>query len=141
MYGAGLNVFAVWNYIITKTHHGVIELNPKMLANTLGGEPREIEDAIEFLCKPDSSSRTKAEGGRRLVKEGEFQYRVVNWEVYHGIKSEEARREYNRVAQVKHRAKQRMKSKGGGTLEEKVEDGQEPRATRPLNGDESGEQF
>lgn len=119
MYGAGLNVFAVWNYVITKTHHGTIELNPKKLADTLGGKPAEIESALEFLCKPDPSSRTKVEAGRRLVKEGEFQYRVVNWEVYHGIKTEEARREYNRIAQARHREKQRQKLKGGGTMEEK----------------------
>jgi hypothetical protein len=38
MYRAGINVFAVWNYIIANTHYGTIELNAKHLADTLGGE-------------------------------------------------------------------------------------------------------
>ena len=105
MIGTGLNVYGVWNYVIAKTRRGVIELNPKLLAFILGGDQAEIESAIEFLCSPDTKSRSKEEEGRRLVKEGEYQYRVVNWKLYDGIKSESDRREYNRVKQAEYRAK------------------------------------
>lgn len=104
MFGAGINVFAVWNYIIAKCRRGVIEINPSFLAAILGGKEDDIESALRFLCRPDPKSRSKKEDGRRLVKEGQFQYRVVNWEYYDKIKSEEERREYNRQKQREYRA-------------------------------------
>lgn len=113
MYGAGMNVFAVWGYVITMTHHGHIELNPKALADVLGGTVEEVEKALRYLTRPDENSRSKTEDGRRLVKEGQFQYRVVNWEFYQRIKSEEHRREYNRRKQAEHRLKKRMSAPDG----------------------------
>ena len=37
MYGAGLAVFAVWGYTIANARKVVVELNPKRVADTLGG--------------------------------------------------------------------------------------------------------
>jgi hypothetical protein len=109
MIGAGLNVFAVWNYIIAKNRSGVIEINPKLLAFTLGGKDdeaeRQVVAALAFLQLPDPASRSKVEGGRRLVKEGQYQYRLVNWEHYNQIRNEADRREYNRRKQAEYRAK------------------------------------
>lgn len=105
--GAGLNVFAVWGYIITKCRTGTMEINPKLLSFILGGTEKEIEDALTFLQEPDPASRSSKEGGRRLVKEGQYQYRVVNWEEYNRIRSEADRREYNRIKQAEFRAKER----------------------------------
>jgi len=105
MYGAGINVFAVWNYIITMTHRGLIELNPKALAATLGGTEQEVKDAIEYLSRPDPESRCKAEEGRKIVREGQFQYRVVSWEEYQRIRNAEDLREYNRRKQAEYRAR------------------------------------
>lgn len=102
--GAGFAVFAVWNYVIANTHYGVVELNPKLLGAILGGPPAEVESAIEFLCRPDPESRSKDEDGRRMVREGQFQYRVVNWGTYQTIKSEEALKDYNRRKQAEYRA-------------------------------------
>ncbi len=107
MYGAGCNVFAVWNYVIAKTRESTIELNPKKLMDVLGGTEEEIISAIEFCCRPDPESRSKEEGGRKLVKEAQFQYRVVNWGYYQGIKNEEARAEYNRVKMREYRARKK----------------------------------
>ncbi len=107
MVGAGINVFAVWGYIITKAKRGFIEINPKLLAFTLGGTEAEIMAALEFLQQPDENSRSKLEDGKRLVKEGQFQYRVVNWETYDQIRSEIERRDYNRVRQQKHREREK----------------------------------
>ena len=114
MYGAGINVFAVWNYVIAKAHYGTIELNPKLVAAVLGGTVEEVVEAIEFLCAPDPESRSKLEEGRRMVKEGQFQYRVVNWENYQLLKTQEARREYNRVKQAEHRAKKKREGTSRG---------------------------
>jgi hypothetical protein len=107
MIGAGINVFAVWNYIITKARSGHVEVNPKLLAFTLGGEEKEIEEALKFLCQPDPNSRSKLEGGRRIIKEGQFQYRLVNWEHYQRIRNAEDQREYNCGKQAEYRAKRR----------------------------------
>lgn len=104
MVGAGLNVFAVWGYVITKVRDGYVELNPRLLAFKLGGTVKEIEAALDYLQQPDPDSRSKSEGGRRLVKEGQFQYRMVNWAEYNRIRTEQDRREYNRQAQAIHRA-------------------------------------
>jgi hypothetical protein len=113
MVGAGLNVFAVWNYIITNTHFGVIELNPKLLHAILGGELSEVEGALEYLCSPDPDSRSKEEGGRRIVKEGQYQYRVVNWEAYQRMKNADDLRRYNRVKQSEYRARKKAAGNGG----------------------------
>lgn len=111
MVGAGLNVFAVWNYIITRAHFGVVELNPKLLHAILGGELGEVVAAIEYLSGPDPESRSEKEGGRRIVKEGQFQYRVVNWEEYQKMKDGAALREYNRRKQSEYRARKKEKRK------------------------------
>lgn len=109
MYGAGVAVFAVWGYVISHVRNGVVELNPRKLADTLGGDFAEIESAIQFLGQPDPKSRHKEESGRRLVQEGEFQYRVPSWQHYQKIMNEADRREYNRLAQQRHREKKRPK--------------------------------
>ena len=113
MVGAGLNVFAVWNYVIAKTRFGTIELNPKLVAAVLGGTVEEVNRAIEFLCAPDPESRSKLEGGARMVKEGQFQYRVVNWVEYQTIKSETALKEYNRRKQQEYRARRKAEEAAG----------------------------
>jgi len=112
MIGAGLNVFAVWNYCIAKNRSGVVELNPTLLAFVLGADESEIVTAIEKLCSPDPKSRSKEEGGRRLIKEAEYQYRMVNWAAYDSCRSAEDLREYNRRKQAEWRAKQRLKTNG-----------------------------
>jgi hypothetical protein len=113
MVGSGLNVFAVWNYIIANTHFSVIELNPRLLQAILGGELREVEKAIEFLCAPDPQSRSKLEEGRRLIREGQFQYRVVNWAEYQAVRTANDLREYNRRKQAEYRARKRALKQGG----------------------------
>lgn len=110
MVGAGINVFAVWTYIITKARRGVIEINPKLLAFTLGGSESEVEAALEFLQQPDPDSRSKEEDGRRLVKEGQFQYRVVNYLKYQELRTEVDRREYNRVKQQEYRERKKLEA-------------------------------
>lgn len=105
MVGAGAHVYAVWGYCISKNRFGIVELNAKLLAFILGEPQERIEAAITFLCAPDPASRTPEEQGRRLLKEGQYQYRMVNWAKYFGLKNADHQREYNRIAQRNHRAK------------------------------------
>lgn len=105
MVGSGLAVFAVWGYVIGHAVAGQVELNPIVMGTVLGCDPGHVESAIERLCSADPKSRSKAEDGRRLAREGEFAYRVVNHDKYRQIKNEIDRREYNRIKQQEHRAR------------------------------------
>lgn len=107
MYGSGANVFALWGYIISNAVNGFVDLNPQFISPILGMSLSEVTAAIKFLCSPDASSRNKAEEGRRIIKEGQFQYRVVNHSIYRAIRNDDDRREYNRTKQREHR--QRVK--------------------------------
>jgi len=128
--GAGMNVFAVWNYIITMARGGCIEVNPKLLAFTLGGTEEDVDSALKFLQRADPISRSKAEDGRRIIKEGQFQYKVVNWELYQKIKSEEDRREYNRRKQAEYRAKKSNPVKGENAAMKALANGDTEEANR-----------
>lgn len=110
MVGAGAVVFAVMGYIIAnavpdRTVGTQVELNPKLLAFILGEKEADVAKAIEFLCTPDGNSRTKEEQGRRLVRLGQFSYRVVNGAKYRAMRDEEKRREQNREAKRRERLK------------------------------------
>jgi len=97
MVGAGCVVFAIWPYALANCDaEGYVELNPKLLAMVLGASVQEIEQAIDFLMRPDPDSRSKAEDGCRIVKEGQFLYRLVNYEKYRAIRDKQDRREYQR---------------------------------------------
>lgn len=105
MIGAGLNVFAVWGYIIANTVKSRVEINPRLLAMVLGCKEEEILQAIEYLEKPDPRSRSKEYDGRRIIREGEYQYFIPTFDTYRKILNEDERREYNRLKQAEHRRK------------------------------------
>ena len=105
MVGAGLNVFAVWGYVIAHTVKGRVEINPVLLAMILGCKTEEVDAAIEYLMRPDPHSRSPVEGGRRLIREGEYQFSVPTHEAYRRILNEDERREYNRIKQAESRAR------------------------------------
>lgn len=110
MIGAGAVVFALMPYVIAnavpdKAVGGYVELNPILLATIFGVSAKEVEDGIEFLCSPDPKTSTPGEDGRRLIRLGPFAYRVVNYAKYKALRDEEDRREQNRLAQERWRAK------------------------------------
>ncbi len=83
MYGAGMHVFAVWGWVLAhKDENGCVEINAQLVANELGGDAQQVEEAITYLCAPDPNSRSKGHEGRRLMKESQFGYRVVNHHRY-----------------------------------------------------------
>jgi hypothetical protein len=105
LYGAGPDLFALWGYVVANSSGGQVELNPVALAPMLGMPVERVEAVIAALCAPDPRSRSKAEDGRRLIREGQFAYRVVNAALYRSIRNEDDRREYNREKQREHRAR------------------------------------
>lgn len=96
MIGSGAVMFAVWGYVIAHRRRDLVELNPILLAFVLGESEDEIRAVIGRLCAPDPRSRSKLEEGRRLVKEGEYVYRVVNARHYDEVANEYERRERDR---------------------------------------------
>ena len=116
MYGAGPEAFAVWGYVIANTVNSRVELNPRPLAGIIGTTPAKIEEAIEFLCRPDPESRNPAYEGRRLVREGQFQFLVVSHEIYRAIRSEDERRAYNAQKMREHRERVKRNVIDGDSL-------------------------
>ena len=114
MYGAGSAVFAVWAYVIANTESSQVELNPRFLAGVIGETEDKIRGAIDFLCAPDPTSRSKVADGRRLIREGEFAYQVPNFAAYRNVRNEDDRREYNRVKKAEQRQRDKEKSKKSG---------------------------
>ena len=121
MVGAGLNVFAVWGYAIANVVKSRVELNPKLLSLLLGCDEQEVVDAMDYLCCPDTKSRSKDHDGRRLIKEGEYQYFLPTYEAYRKILNEDERREYNRQKQ----AESRLRHKKKPVVKERVNDCQQ----------------
>jgi len=121
MVGKGATMFAVWAYCISNCkpvplkrmagveRRGYVELNPNILAAILGASVTDVEDAIDALCSPDPKSRTKDYDGRRLLTDGcqEFTYELATFSKYDDIRSEEQRREQNRLAKARSRERER----------------------------------
>lgn len=140
MVGRGALFFAVWGYVLANMvpdrECGMwVELNPKVIGFVLGEGEVDVEKVLGEMCEVDPQSRTKDEGGRKLVKLGEYAYRVVNGKKYQMMRSEEDRREQNRVAQAKFRAKSKplpgeeayVKAERNGASEEVLDRLSEPR--------------
>lgn len=128
MVGAGSPMFAVWGYVIAHMRADVVvgaqvELNPALLAFILGDKREVIESVIQRLCDPDPASTSKEEEGRRLVRIGEFAYRVVNGPRYMSIRCAEERREYQREWQRMKRAEQKELLPHPDTMEKKPKHG------------------
>lgn len=110
MVGSGAMVFAVWGYVIAnadpcREFGTTVELNPKLLGPILGENVRDVEKAIEFLCSPDPETTTPDHQGRRLIRQGQFLFQVVNGSKYRAIRDEIQRKEQNKEAAAKYRAK------------------------------------
>ena len=87
---------------------GWVDVHPKAIAEETGLTIEQVNAAIKELESPDPDSRSPEEEGRRIVLLNEHRswgWRVVNHGKYRAIRSEEDRREANRIAQQKFRDK------------------------------------
>lgn len=101
--------YVIANFKLDSKVGAQVDLNPKLLAFIIGEKEADIEKGIEFLCSPDPKSRSPEEGGRRLVKLGQYSYQVVNGKKYTEIRNEENRREQNRASKQRQRERARSK--------------------------------
>lgn len=103
--GSGPVVFAVWSYVIANTVNSQVEMNPILVSAIIGSPVEDITAAIAKLCAPDPYSRNKEEDGRRLIKEGQYAYRVVSHMIYREMRNDDDRRAYNREKKKESRAR------------------------------------
>lgn len=135
MRGSGSHVFSVMAYVIANTVHSRIELDAEYLAIVIGDTKERMQEAIDFLCAPDPKSTHDDFEGRRLVKEGKYQYYVPTHELYRGITTPEELREANRNRVAKHRENKRRQEPGtvaGETVEDPDKDN--VISPQPING-------
>lgn len=105
MVGTGPMVYVVMTYAIACGRDGLVEINPPVLAALIGKvSAKEVKDALDVLTSPDPESRSPEEEGRRLVHEGAFIYRIVNFEQYRNMRDDNDRRAYMRDLMRKRRA-------------------------------------
>lgn len=119
MVGKGALFFAVWGYVIAKqrpnrTYGSIVELNPKIIAFTLGENEEAVKLVIQQMCEKDLESRSQEEDGKKLIQLSQFSYQVVNGERYRLLRSAEERREYQRTWKRDKRQQQR-----GGSARER----------------------
>lgn len=116
MYGAGVHVFAVWGYAIGNTDKdGFVEINPVVVASALGNcTPDDVKAALDYLTSDDPNSRSDKENGARLVEEGPFLYRSVNFAEYRDMQKTDDRREYLRIKKQESRKRLANQRKKGG---------------------------
>lgn len=114
MRGSGSHVIALMAYAIAnaKPPDGVVEINVELAAFQIGDSVERIQEALEYLLSPDPKSRSQVDDGRRMVRVGEYLYRLVNWKTYRDGTDYEARRAYWADRQKAHRAAK----KGGGEV-------------------------
>lgn len=103
LYGVGPQVYSTLAYAIAHAQppDGRVEINPVLVAGMIGMPVEDLESALQFLQSPDPRSRTEGEEGRRLVKTGPFEYRLVNFLKYRVFELDRA--EYKRNWDRDHR--------------------------------------
>ncbi len=91
---------------------GVVEGSVSGLANAARVSREECETALAKFESPDPESKSPAYEGRR-IRRVDGGWELLNYAVYRHKLSADERREYLRIKQAEHRAKQRVASKRG----------------------------
>jgi len=95
-------------FIVLANRHGEVDKTADAISRITTIPLPIIEKGIEALSAPDPGSRTPACEGRRIVlidSHRNWGWRIVNYDKYRKIRSEEERREYQRVLMSQRRKK------------------------------------
>lgn len=109
----GILVFT--NLLAHCDQYGIVDKHFRAIAEEVGLSVDEVKAAIEQLESPDSESRSPELDGCRITRLDEHRiwgWQVVNYAKYRAIRSEDDRRESNRVAQERWRNKNKPPSAG-----------------------------
>ena len=91
---------------------GIVDMTVEAIARRTNVPVKVIRKALLTLLTPDPDSRSGEEDGRRLVPldpEREWGWQIVNFDRYHSIKNEDAKRAYMKVYMRKRRAEKKAK--------------------------------
>lgn len=115
MYDGTLGTKGPWQALVTfqqliilADKGGQVDMTPEAISRRTTIPLDVVALGLTELEKPDPHSRSPAEEGRRIVRlsdEREWGWRIVNYDHYRKIRSQEERREYMRQYQRDRRAK------------------------------------
>lgn len=104
--------------IILANKNGEVDMTPEAISRRTTIPLEIIQNGIERLMQDDPDSRSPDENGRRIVPLSEHRawgWRIVNYDHYRKIRSEEERREYHRnYMREKRSVKQNVKVSTSG---------------------------
>ena len=113
MYDGTLATHGPWQALVTfqqmivlADRQGYVDMTPDAISRRTSIPLEIITTGIAALLKPDPSSRSPAEDGRRLVPidDGrDWGWQIVNYSKYRQMRSADERREYLREAQASRR--------------------------------------
>ncbi len=109
MAGKGSDVFAIWCYVLAHAWDNIVDINISLVAFMIGMPEQRAREVVEFLCAEDPESRTRDEGGKRLVHAGGIRYRVVNWDLYNEQEETVDKTEKERARKARQRENNRKK--------------------------------
>lgn len=97
--------------LVLADRDGVVDMTHDAISRRTNVPIEIVTHALAELSKVDASSRSKEEGGRRIVpldSGRDWGWQVVNYEHYREIRDEEARRTYFRDKKREQRAKPKV---------------------------------
>lgn len=97
-------------FIVLANRHGEVDMTPDAISRRTTIPLEIIQKGIESLEQVDPDSRTPDEDGRRIARLDDHRswgWRIVNYDKYRKIRSEEERREYQRVLMANRRKKEK----------------------------------
>lgn len=104
--GRSDEILVFTNLLAYADQHGVVDKHFKAIADETGLSMARVQAAVQRLEAPDPESRSPEMKGCRIVRLDEHRvwgWRVVNYGKYRAIRSEDDRREQNRMAQERWR--------------------------------------
>ena len=112
--GRSDEILVFTNLLAYADRHGIVDKHPRAIADETGLSIEKVSAAIQTLESPDSESRSPEEEGRRIMRLDDHRawgWQVTNYEKYRAIRTEDERREQNRLAQEVWRNKQNKQNK------------------------------
>lgn len=105
--------YAFMCMIVLADRDGQVDMTRSALSRRINMPLDELNEAIDKLQSEDGGSRHKDFGGARIVQldpTRNWGWRLVNYEVYRSIASDDDRREQNRIAQQRFRDRSKQSS-------------------------------
>lgn len=112
--GRSDEILVFTNLLAYADQHGLVDKHFKAIADETGLDLERVKAAILSLESPDLESRSPEENGCRIMRMDDHRvwgWRIVNYGKYRAIRSEDDRREQNRLAQERYRQRNSKQSK------------------------------